>query len=284
MSGPMPSPSMYGMIGWSGTVRRPPERVMALPFGGIFGEGLAMWAPLGRAKIAPAAAPVQAITCDAAPRESFPVELPRRNTQAPLPRRAAVTMLSTRQPRRAPHHAARTAMPEVRGGLLARRRRRAERPRAPVSGVRDARAGRAGGGGGGLPRGDVRGAGPAAAQVHRLGGGEQRGHAPALRRGAGGDPQGRAPRRGGQRGRRGRRGRGRGARRARVSTSLFAAARYLFLQGGGDGGAKDVVRGAGARRLRSRGGVQPAAACLAGRAGGARRGRAGAGAGRADGA
>src|SRR5438094_663685 len=83
--------------------------------------------------------------------------------------------------------------------------------------VRDAGAARAG-------RGDrqrlgraVRGAGAAAQEVHRQRRGEQRGHAAAVRRGAGGFPEGRAPRRGGQRGRGRRRGRRRGSRRTGVA-------------------------------------------------------------------
>src|SRR5258706_5683965 len=42
MSGPVPSPSMKGMIGRSGTVRRPSLCSIAWPSCGIFGAALAM--------------------------------------------------------------------------------------------------------------------------------------------------------------------------------------------------------------------------------------------------
>src|SRR5262249_12449985 len=45
MSGPVPSPSMKGTIGLSGTCRRPPERVIGAPSDGISGFALDMRSP-----------------------------------------------------------------------------------------------------------------------------------------------------------------------------------------------------------------------------------------------
>src|ERR1700694_6049337 len=42
MSGPVPSPSMNGTIGWSGTVSRAFFSSIGWPFSGIFGAALAM--------------------------------------------------------------------------------------------------------------------------------------------------------------------------------------------------------------------------------------------------
>src|SRR6267378_6524160 len=96
MSGPVPSPSMNGRIGWSGTLRRPPDRVIAFPFLRTCGAGLAMsLAPLRGAEHSASGCLRTAEAACAEPSvRGHCVKL--RN---PLPRAKRVTMLG--HPRRA---------------------------------------------------------------------------------------------------------------------------------------------------------------------------------------